>query len=371
MSKKKKIVIAAGGSGGHLYPAIGLAKQLLSNRKDLELLFIASGLETNPFFDQKQFPYRSISAGTFRGWSIGSALGACKNIAFGYVQSRKILQAHQPDLVIGFGSYHTFPLLLAASSKGYPIALHEQNSTPGRVIRYFSDKALVTGVYFSSAIPKLKGKSVQLAMPLREGYQKGNGTKEHAYRYFNIDPTKVTVLVFGGSQGAQFINRIVSETLVRLQNEKMQFQVLHFTGNLADPRELQELYAHHGIHAVVKKYEECMELAWQVSDFCITRSGAGTIAEQLEFEVPGILIPYPHSADGHQDSNADFFVNVAGGGWKYSEKELNVIVLEGICRKLFDKACPLLKEKSANLLNYRQQSCKREFVSIINEILEK
>ncbi len=367
----KKIIIAAGGSGGHLYPAISLAKQLQLQSPNYELLFVAAGLDSNPFFDKDQFAHRSISAGTFKGWSMGSNLKTCRNIAMGYMQSRRILNEHRPDLIVGFGSYHTLPLLLAAHSKKFPIALHEQNSKPGRVIRHFSSKAVVTGVYFTSAIPELGGKCVQLAMPLREGYRKDTHHKEKAYSYFNLNPTKQTILVFGGSQGAQFINNIASEAIATLVEENKNVQILHFTGNLADTDLLRQLYKKHGIDAVVKKYEDRMELAWQIADICITRAGAGSIAEQLEFEVPGILIPYPHAADAHQECNADFFVNVVGGGWKCLEKDLDVSTLASLCKLLLTRSNGLLNEMKVNLLKYRQQACTKEFLTIIEELLEK
>jgi UDP-N-acetylglucosamine--N-acetylmuramyl-(pentapeptide) pyrophosphoryl-undecaprenol N-acetylglucosamine transferase len=222
----KKIIIAAGGSGGHLYPATGLARQLLDQGNNVDLLFVASGLANNPFFDREQFPYREITSGTFARRSLLTALRSCKNIAGGYLQSRKILKNYEPDLVIGFGSYHSFPLLLGAHSLGIPIALHEQNSKPGRVIRFFSGRALLTGVYFPSAISQLKGKCIELAMPLREGYTKENCRRELACEYFGLEPNKMTVLVFGGSQGAKAINHIVSQALAGLCALGDSFQVL-------------------------------------------------------------------------------------------------------------------------------------------------
>lgn len=368
--QKKKIVIAAGGSGGHLYPAFGLARQLLGKRKDLDVLFVASGLDENPFFDKKQFSYRTICSGTFKGWSPVSALITCKNIGIGYAQSIKILSEYRPDIVIGFGSYHTFPLLLAAASK-FPIVLHEQNSHPGRVIRFFSKKALFTGIYFPTAANKLKGKCIQLAMPLRDGFCKDSYSKEHALSYFELDPAKKTVLVFGGSQGSQAINQMASKALSALQAQKKGFQVLHFTGNMTALEPIIETYRMCGIDAVVKRFEEKMELAWHAADFCIARAGAGSIAEQIEFCIPGILIPYPYAADKHQDCNADFFVDVVGGGWKFVESQFGTEELSCLCSALLAPQSKLLNEKREKLQQYRQLACRREFATFIEELWEK
>lgn len=366
----KKIVIAAGGSGGHLYPATGLARQLLQN-KNIQLQFVAAGLASNPFFNREEFHHQSISSGTFPGWSPLPLLRACKNLSAGFFQSRRILSTYNPNLVIGFGSYHSFPLLLAARSLAIPIALHEQNSKPGKVIRMFSKKAVVTGVYFPSAISLLHGNCVKLAMPLRDGYQRESCRKEHACEYFDLNPAKLTLLAFGGSQGAQFVNHVVSEALVRLALQGANFQVLHFTGDAGEVDRLQKHYQSVGIEAVVKKFEENMQLAWRAADFCITRAGAGTIAEMLEFEVPGILIPYPYSADGHQDSNADYLVDIVGGGWKFLESQIDADTLAAFCLPLLKLPHLVLKEKQQQLKLHRHLTSRQEFASVIGNILEE
>jgi UDP-N-acetylglucosamine--N-acetylmuramyl-(pentapeptide) pyrophosphoryl-undecaprenol N-acetylglucosamine transferase len=109
--------------------------------------------------------------------------------------------------------------------------------------------------------------------------------------------------------------------------------------------------------------------AWHAADLLLSRAGAGTIAEQVEFEVPGILIPYPHATDNHQDSNADFLVSTIGGGWKYREKELDSRVLATILKPLLEGESHLLQEKRTSLQHYKNKACRPQFSSMIQKHL--
>lgn len=365
----KKIIIAAGGTGGHLFPAMGMAQQLLKEDPSLDLLFVAGGLSGNLFFDRNSFRYSSISSATFSKKSIGAIFNSCRQIVGGFFESRKILSDFSPDLVVGFGSYHAFPILLAAKMRGYPIVLHEQNSKPGKVIRFFSKKALMTGVYFPSSMASLKGNTIQLSMPLREGYRLGAISREESIDYFNLDSSKTTLLIFGGSQGAQFINQAIPEILTSLSIAKDSIQVLHFTGNSNQENEIQKTYQKASIKAIVKSFEERMDMAWTAADLMVGRAGAGSIAEQVEFEVPSILIPYPYASENHQDSNADFMVNDVKGGWKFQENEFKSAGFKMLLEQLLQKDNALLAEKKEHLALYKKEACPQEFTSIIRQLL--
>ena len=368
-----KILIAAGGSGGHIYPAMGVAAELLKQDPKLELMFAAGGLADSPFFDRKAFAWESISSAPLNKKNPFNLLKNCGAIAKGVWQSHRVLSAFKPDLVIGFGSYHIFPMLLAAQLKRYPIALHEQNSKPGKVISLFSKRALITGVYFPSATEALKGKSSLLAMPLRPGFSRSTYTKEEACSYFQLDPTKTTLLVFGGSQGAKFINKTIAPLLATYSKTDDSFQILHFTGNLIEAEQVTSTYANlaaSGLKVVVKPSESRMDLAWRAADLAIVRAGAGTIAEQIEFEVPAIFIPYPHG-DGHQEGNADFVIEVLGGGWKMREIDWQQSQFLTILSHILEKNSSLLIEKQKNLALHKDNSSRQEFTWVIRNLLKK
>lgn len=369
MSKKRRVLIAAGGTGGHIYPAMGSATKLIEREQNLEVMFAAGGLLESPFFDRQAFAGQSISAAPLTKKAPIQLIKSCGAIAKGVWQSCKLLSNFKPDLVIGFGSYHSFPVLTAAKLLKYPIALHEQNSKPGKVIRLFSKYALITGVYFPAAKHALKGKTTLLSMPLRKGYSRETCSKAEACRYFQIESNKVTLLVFGGSQGAKFINQTVAQLLVEQFRAGNDFQVLHFAGNPSDACQVANLYERNGLNAIVKPLESRMDYAWRAADLAIVRAGAGTIAEQIEFEVPSIFIPYPHAADGHQESNADFIESIQGG-WKWNEQEWQPQNVTAALQQLLQSNSCQRKEMQKNLALYKQSASHEEFTSVILNLLQ-
>jgi UDP-N-acetylglucosamine--N-acetylmuramyl-(pentapeptide) pyrophosphoryl-undecaprenol N-acetylglucosamine transferase len=322
----KRILIAVGGTGGHIFPALGFAQELKKENDPPSILFAGGGLAANPFFDRTLFPFKEVSAAPL---SVKEPVKCLKNLmtlSKGVWQSIWLLKEYRPDVLVGFGSFYTMPLLTAARFLKVPIILHEANSIPGKANKYFAPLAWRTGIHFPSTASLLKGKAVEVGMPLRSGYQLDLVSREEAFAYFQLDPQKPVLLVFGGSQGAQAIN--ASMKIAAGKWQKKSFQVIHFTGNKESAEEFGKLYASHHLKACVKPFESQMQLAWRAADLFIGRAGASTIAEAMEFEVPGILIPYPYATDQHQDKNADFLVDVVGGGIKQAEKEVDEAALE-------------------------------------------
>ncbi len=297
----RKVIIAAGGTGGHLFPAISLAHQL-EQRGDA-VLFVGGNLSNNPFFDQTRFAFREISCARPTFKSPAFPLG----IAKGTWQSLRIFKEFNPNFLVGFGSYYTFPSLIAAKMMKIPYVIHEQNSVPGRVNRLFTQSACFTAVHFPSVIEKIKGNCHIVEMPLRPGFNAHWG-KEEAKQAYGLSPSLPVILVFGGSQGAEAINQLLFDSASGLKR----FQVLHFTGTEQWNVRLTEHYREVGLKAVVKPFEKEMAKAWGAADLVVSRAGAASIAEQLEMAVPGILIPYPYATDGHQDANADYLVSMEG-----------------------------------------------------------
>lgn len=361
----KKVLITVGGTGGHVFPAMSLAKKLLQDEPDIHLLFVGGGLSKNRYFARESFPFKEVSCGSL---SLSKPLMALRNAARilkGIWQSYRIMKKFKPDLVVGFGSYYTLPALLAAKTCAIPIVLHEANRLPGKVNRLMSKYVALTGVFFPDTANRLKGKSLEVAIPLREGYRLGSTSKEQAKTYFQLDPKNLTLLVFGGSQGAKAMNRLASEAIIKLNQSNL--QVLHFTGDAESALCLQEEYTAHGIKATVKAFETRMDMAWQAADVVISRSGAGTIAEEIEFEVPGILIPFPYATDNHQESNADFMVDKVNGAVKCLEKELDASRLaKAILSVLNDR-----KQLKEAIRQYKIQTKPLDLCAIVCEMAEK
>lgn len=332
----KKIVIAAGGTGGHLYPAQALAEQLLKGENAAhEFLFMGGDLKDHRCFDRDRFAFQEISASPLSLSNPIKIIGGAIRLVKGFCQSFSILKQLRPQLVVGFGSYHTIPVVLAAKSLGIPIILHEANSIPGKANRWLSPFASHIGVHFPSAGNFFKGKAIEASLPLREGYRLNSTSREEAFEYYRLSPHLQTLLICGGSQGAVAINQFVKECFPFFQENAL--QLIHLTGNESQAEALASFYRSKGIKASVKPFEHQMRFAWRAADGFIGRSGASTIAEAMEFEVPGILIPYPHSANQHQDINADFLVDTVKGAFKLPQDQLTPAKLKDQLTHLFEK----------------------------------
>ena len=320
--KNKRILIAAGGTGGHMFPAQALAQQLTKEDPNCDILFMGKGLNTNKYFRRHLFKSRSIDAATPFQKSFLRKISSLGLLAKGIVQAWKWIHEFSPSVVVGFGSFHSFPVLVAAWMKRVPIVLFESNSIPGKVNRIFSRLALVSGVQFPKAKEKMKGRCVEVFMPFWQAEDELFATQKEARSYFSLHPSPFTVLVFGGSQGAVSINTVVAECLNKLSKEKNSLQVIHITGSESSTVEIQGFYEQKGILASVKPFEEKMRLAWTSADLAICRAGASTLSEIMAFEVPAILIPYPTASDQHQLKNALFLEEEVKGAFCIEEKHL-------------------------------------------------
>ena len=362
-----RVLIATGGTGGHIYPAVGLAQQLLHEVPDCRILFVGGNLENNRYFDAQRFISASISCGCFAGRSPIDLVQASLKISKGIWQSRCIIRGFSPDVVVGFGSYYAFPSLVAARLMSIPIILHEANMIPGKVNRVLAPWANVVGVHFPETAHLLNGKTVEVGIPLREGFKHASISKADALAHFGLDPSGPCLLVFGGSQGAAAINRIVKDAIEEL--EKPHLQLLHIAGESKCIDDLQKFYAGKGIKACVKSFEERMDIAWQAADLAICRAGAGTLAEQLEFEVPGILIPFPRATDNHQEHNADFMAATVGGAFKLLESDAASGRLMQCMNDLLKNEAELLRAMQQAMAQYKKRSRGRDLCSLVKEYL--
>lgn len=375
MSKKiltatgpKKIMIATGGTGGHIYPAIALAQQLMQDSSDHEVLFVGGGLSGNRYFDPSVFNSSTVPCGAFTRKSPMALAKSCLNISHGIWQSRAIIRKFNPDVVVGFGSYYSFPPLIAAKLQSIPIVLHEANSIPGKVNRLLAPWAAAVGVHFPKTIDLLKGNCVEVGMPLRSGFQRGGTDPTLAASYFGLRPDRSTLLIFGGSQGAQAINSRVHGAL-KLLTDRVPVQVIHIAGDDQSAESLQKIYAQSGIHACVKSFETRMDLAWQAADLVICRAGAGTIAEQFEFEVPGILVPFPRAADNHQEFNADFIVKTVGAGKMIKEESFNERFLAYHLLELFNNGGDALMKMRVAMADYKKRVRTQDLCSLVKKVI--
>ncbi|MBF5059192.1 UDP-N-acetylglucosamine--N-acetylmuramyl-(pentapeptide) pyrophosphoryl-undecaprenol N-acetylglucosamine transferase [Candidatus Neptunochlamydia vexilliferae] len=362
MEKRIHLMIAAGGSGGHLFPAQALALDLLQKNPEMQIAFVGAGLKTNHYFKKDLFPFLEIKSGTpFKKhpWHIFKALFSIGQGAF---RCLKVFSKRKPDLIIGFGSYHTFPALFAAKLRKVPIILFESNVLPGKVNRFCSKWSALSAIQFSHAARYLKGSSTCVQMPLLK--KKGEGpTKKEARDYFGLDQEKFTFLVFGGSQGAQGINRFFCGAAEHLVKKGIDFQVIHIVGEDKRAEKLRDFYEKVGANAVVKAFEEKMEYGWVAADVSVSRAGAATLAEMIEFGVPSILIPYPHGTENHQMKNALFVSEEIGGAVALEEKGLRGSILAAAICDLLEN--DKLKGMTQALHTFKEGESKQDLCSLV------
>lgn len=358
LKPNNRIVIATGGTGGHVFPAEALGKELLEQSYDVT--FVGGGLKNNRYFHRNSFKYEEVAASSLFKVNFFRSVW---RILQGIRESLKILSEIRPKVVIGFGSFYTFPVLLAARLKGIPIVLFEPNAIPGKVNRLFSKWAKLSAVQFAEAGKWLAGNIIEVKMPTgkRDLIEKGS-----AREYFYLKPDLFTFLVFGGSQGAESINRLFSEAACRLKGDTS-FQVIHVTGKTGPAEKLRRMYAEAAIPACVKAFEERMDLAWSAASVVICRSGAATVAEQITYAVPGILVPFPQAADDHQTKNAQFIEKKVRGGITCPESTLTVEKLGTLLSQMLQSE---EREKMHRaILAFKQDQRKQELSSIIKGLV--
>ncbi|MBS0627468.1 MAG: undecaprenyldiphospho-muramoylpentapeptide beta-N-acetylglucosaminyltransferase [Verrucomicrobia bacterium] len=361
------IFIAAGGTGGHLFPAQALAAHLQKKQTSYEITFIGKGLATNAFFRRDLFFYKDVASAPFsRVHWIKNLAALCK----GTWQSLCFIRKNLPSVVVGFGSFHSFPVLLAAKLLRIPIVLFESNSVPGRVNRLFSYVAAFSTVQFPVAKQQLKGKCFEVNVPFWRFKENDLVSKEEALSYFCLNPNVCTLLVFGGSQGARFINEVVIDALRTMGKKAKNLQVIHLTGNAADPEEVRKAYEDKGITACVKAFEENMQFAWSLADVALCRSGAATLSELIHFGVPAILIPYPHAAEGHQLKNALFMEDV-GGAFCLEEKSICTDNLRHLIEQFVDNNNRVLQTMKASIKIFKEKQASCSLSDLVEEFIQK
>ena len=350
----KRILIATGGTGGHLFPAKGLGEQLREGG-GVEIAFAGSKLTTSPHFHSADFSLHNIDAAPLRMNPKG-AIHFSYRFSKGFFQSVRLLRQYSPHLVIGFGSFYTLPQLIAAKLYKVPIFLHEANAIPGKVNRLLSPYATVTALHIPSAKQFLKGACIEAGMPLRSGYRKNAVDKEASLRHFGLSSQKPILLVLGGSQGAETINDLVVGAFKR-SALKDHYQLIHCVGNQKSADRIGCTYDKLGVKAYVTPFESRMDYALRAADVSISRAGASTIAELVEFEVPGLVIPFPKSMEDHQTANGLYYQEVVRGGACMQEEGLAPTwianwLLEGKFQSFREKIQAYkIEKKETNLYN--------------------
>jgi len=339
------IVIGAGGTGGHLYPAIALVQEFLRQKAAASVLFVGTtrGIERK-VLEHEGFALETIAAQPVMGGGLARAWAGVRALPASVRQAQSILRRQKADLVIGIGGYTSPPVVVAASLLRIPRVILEPNARPGvanRAVGPLANLVFVAfdsaGEYFARAKVRVVGTPIRRAFFEEESASReGRGTSEEPGRRGDLGVRRKTLLIFGGSQGARAINRAVVEALPHLRALELPLTIIHQTGE-ADHAEITEAYEAAGVDAEVVPFLFDMPAVLRSSDLVVSRAGAVTVAEVTACGKPAILVPLPQAIHGHQLRNAEV-LEAAGAAVLLPQRTLSGAALaETVGRALRDE----------------------------------
>ncbi len=307
------IVIAGGGTGGHLYPGIAIAEELQRRRPGLAIVFAGAGLPLErEIVGQHGFTLLAIRSGGVVGKSVAARLRGGLRALAGFLQSLRVLVRMKPRAVIGVGGYASGPMVMAAVMLRIPTLIQEQNYAPGITNRILAPWVRKVAISFEETRHSFGGRGEVTGNPIRAAF--GTMKRKARGETFNV-------LIFGGSQGSRAINDAVIAALPHLEAHRLALRFQHGTG----PRDLERVraaYAERRIEANALPYIGTIREAYEQADVVIARAGASTVSEIAACGKASILVPLPTSAHGHQRSNARTFAD-AGAAILMEESALS------------------------------------------------
>ncbi len=303
----RKIIIAGGGTGGHIFPAIAIANALKKEDPDIEILFVgAKGKMEMEKVPQAGYEIKGLDIAGFNRQSLLKNISLPYKLIKSFWQVRKIMNDFKPEAVIGVGGYSTFPVLRFAQTKGIPTFIHESNSFAGKaniMLGKKADKIFVASEGMEQFFQKPK--LIISGNPVRRSIVDAKISREEAIRFFGLDPSKKTVLSVGGSLGAKSINEALDAHLKMFEENEL--QLIWQTGKATAARFKQSGAAKEDIW--VNDFIKEMEMAYAAADIVISRAGAMAVTELCVAGKPSVFVPFPFAAEDHQTANAMALVN--------------------------------------------------------------
>lgn len=366
--KKYKMMISGGGTGGHIFPAISIANAFKKRFPDAEILFV--GADNRMEMEKVPASGYQIIGLPISGFDRANKLNnikvlikLCKSLL---IASKKIRQ-FKPDIAVGVGGYASGPTLRVAGWMGIPTLLQEQNSYAGVTNKLLAKVASTICVAYDGMERYFpKEKIVMTGNPVRQALEDGNVDKMEAYKFFDLDPTKKTILILGGSLGARTINQSVIKHLDSLDQSNI--QILWQTGKNYYDDALKSLKPFHGIPVKALDFISHMDYAYEIADLVISRAGAGSISEFALLEKPVILVPSPNVAEDHQTKNALALVK-KNAAILVTDKEAENILIETALKVVSDEN--KLQSLSLNIAKLAQHKSADRIVDEIIAIIEK
>ena len=320
-----KIVVACGGTGGHAFPGLAVAEELLKRGHEVTIWDSGRDVESSVMRNWKG---QLFSTGA-RQMSLGNAFANLRAI----FRCRREMRRVKPDVLLAMGSYSSLAPVLAAKSAGVPVVLHEANTVPGRAVEFLSRYATVVAISFedtSKYLPSVK--TVHTGLPVRAGISQGK-------RFEFIPAGSFVVFITGGSQGAHAVNDLVTDAVILLHKtleargkSSRPLYVIHQTGGMDEGRVIAA-YLLKSIPSRVKAFEDRMADAFASADFVIARAGASTCFELAECKKPALFIPLPSALRNHQHFNAEAFVKKGAADEAIQDK----LTAHNLCHYILSK----------------------------------
>jgi UDP-N-acetylglucosamine--N-acetylmuramyl-(pentapeptide) pyrophosphoryl-undecaprenol N-acetylglucosamine transferase len=327
-----RILIAGGGTGGHLYPGIALARELQRRDPAAQVSFVgtASGIESR-IVPREGFELDLIRVAGLKGKGRAERLRGFLLLPAAATDAWHVISARRPDVVVGVGGFASGPVLALAAVRGYPTMLLEQNALPGLTNRLLARFVRAAAVNFEDALSYFPRTGFVAGNPVRPEFfpAQNEEANDRTNRPFDVSQGKphdaARVLIFGGSQGAHAINVAMVEAASRLAATGLQLAITHQTGE-RDLDMVRAAYSAAGLQARVEAFIFEIDGEMKAADVVICRAGATTLAELTASGRPAILVPLPTATDDHQRKNAEFLAR-AGAGLVIEERELSGVRL--------------------------------------------
>ena len=317
-TRARRVVVAGGGTGGHLYPGIAVAHELQSQQPGTTISFAgtARGIESR-VVPREGFELDVIRSAGLKGKSLGTRLRGAALLPLSALDAWRLVSRRKPDLVIGVGGYSSGPVVATAALRGIPTLLLEQNAVPGLTNRLLAPLVRAAAVTYESTLPFFRGKGFVAGNPVRAEFLR----QPVDHRVDAAPGAALRVLIFGGSQGARAINVACVEAAPELAASATPLAVTHQTGE-RDLEMVREGYRRAGLDARVEPFLYEMDREMNDADLVICRAGATTLAEIAASGTPSILIPLPTATDDHQRKNAEVMAR-AGAAEVIDQRELS------------------------------------------------
>ena len=309
-----KLMIAGGGTGGHIYPAIAVAQEYIARDPNREVVFVGTqkGLETK-IVPRAGFPLELVSAGGLKGKGLMDTLRSFVKLPVGFIGAWRLISKHRPAAILGVGGYASGPVLAVGALRGYPTLIHESNAFPGLTNRILAKFVREVAVAFPEALQRFGRTGLMTGNPIRREFFEARRKAGEA--------GKLRLLVFGGSQGSRILNDTMTGALLFLAPLRDRVEIVHQTGPNEQQKVADAYRASAFPNARVVPYLEKMADEMAAADLVVSRAGAMTIGELSAVGRAAILVPFAAATNNHQEMNARV-VEKAGGAVVITESML-------------------------------------------------